>query len=92
MAKKKKKPSDDDVKPSKKNRGRTDDDEDEDDDLGDEIDDDPDRPRNNVYVGLGAITLVALLTSAVFLYLDHDANNKKQPPAVSVAVGDLKLK
>ena len=90
MAKKKRKPSDDDETPSRRKRGRVD--EDEDDDVEDEIDDDPSRPRNNVYVGLGAITLLALLASAVFLYLDHDANSKKQPPTVIVKVDDLKLK
>jgi hypothetical protein len=90
VAKKKKKPSDDDVKPSKKKRQRVEEDEDEFEDEVDEIDDSS-RPRNNVYVGLGAITLLALITAAVFLYLDHDANSKKNPPTVSVAVGELKL-
>jgi hypothetical protein len=90
VAKKKKKPSDDDVKPSKKNRKRAEDDEDEFEDEDDRSDDSA-RPRNNVYVGLGAITLLALITAAVFLYLDHDANSKKNPPTVSVSVAELKL-
>lgn len=84
MAKKKKKrPDEDDEKPvMKKARSRADD---------DDYDDDEDsaRPKNDVYVGLGIITLLALITGATFLYLDHDATSKKQPPSATVTVGDL---
>jgi hypothetical protein len=91
---KKKKPSDDDEKPSKKSRSRNDDDEDEDeiedeDDIEDDADDAEKPPKNNIYVGLGVLTLLALITSAVLLYLNNDATSKKQPPAVSVTAADL---
>lgn len=98
MAKKKKKPSDDDVKPGKKKgRGRADDDEDEDEE--EEIDDyaadgtdeeELARPRNDVYVGLGVITLLALLAAAVVLYLDAD-HYAKAPQQVTVNMGELRL-
>lgn len=95
---KKKKPSDDDEKPGKKKgRGRADDDEDEDDEeevddyLADETDEEElARPRNDIYVGLGIITLLCLLTAAVVLYLDAD-HYAKAPQQVTVNMGDLKL-
>lgn len=98
MAKKKKKPSDDDEKPGKKKgRGRADDDEDEDEE--DEVDDyaadgtdeeELARPRNDVYVGLGLITLLALLTAAVVLYMDAD-HYAKPPQQVTVNMAELRL-
>lgn len=99
MAKKKKKPSDDDEKPGKKKgRGRADDD-DEDEDEEEEVDDyaadgtdeeELARPRNDIYVGLGLITLLALLTAAVVLYLDAD-HYAKAPQQVTVNMGELRL-
>jgi hypothetical protein len=97
VAKKKKKPSDDDEKPGrKKGRGRADDDEDEDDEdegATDEAYTDEEelaRPRNDIYVGLGLITLLALLTAAVVLYMDAD-HYAKAPQQVTVNMADLKL-
>ncbi len=99
MAKKKKKPSDDDVKPGKKKgRGRADDDED-DEEAEEEVDDYADdgtgeeelaRPRNDIYVGLGVITLLALLTAAVVLYMDAD-HYAKAPQQVTVNMGEVKV-
>lgn len=92
MAKKKKKGRPDDEMPSKKKKPRKVVDEDIDDE--DEGYDEPDRstkPRNNIYVGLGGITLLAFLLGATFLYLDHDEMGKKPAPTASVTVNDLKL-
>lgn len=98
MAKKKKKPSDDDEKPGKKKgRGLADDDEDEDDEEeGDDYaadgtdEEELARPRNDIYVGLGLITLLALLTAAVVLYMDAD-HYAKPPQQVTVSMGELRL-
>jgi hypothetical protein len=95
VAKKKKKSADEDEKKAKKRRGRVaEEEEDEDEEFDDAEygeDDESSSPKNNVYVGLGVITLLALLTAAVFLYLDASANKAKNPPAASLTVGDLKL-
>jgi hypothetical protein len=61
-------------------------DRDEDDDI-----DTPgvDKPRSDAYVGLLAITLVAILGGAILMFLDQteiaDAAKGLQPPTVSVA-------
>lgn len=87
---KKKKP---DPKPSKKARKPVVEDEDDLDEIeeyGDEPDDSG-KPKNDIYVGLGAITLLAFLVGATFLYLDQDETAKKPAPTANVTVGDLKL-
>ena len=89
MAKKPKKPVDDPK--SKKAKAKAKQREEEEDDQEDE-DDEPDaepsgkqKPKSGVYVGLGAITLVALITAGVFFYLDAEAHSKPAP-VVSVDV------
>lgn len=37
-----------------------------------EKEDDPNRPRNNAYTGMLAITFVALVAASVLMYLDHE--------------------
>jgi hypothetical protein len=94
VAKKKKKGRPDDEKPGKKKKARKvfDDELDDEDDGGyNDAPDTSDRPRNNVYVGLGGITLLAFLLGATFLYLDHSEMEKKPAPTASVTVNDLKL-
>ena len=88
MAKKKKERGDeDDVKPSKRSRGRAAD-EDDDEDEGDDADEGS-GPRNDVYVGLSVLTLLAFVAAAVFLYLDTDAMGKKQPPTHNLTANAL---
>ena len=89
MAKKPKKPVDDPK--SKKAKAKAKQREEEEDDQEVE-DDEPDaepsgkqKPKSGVYVGLGAITLVALITAGVFFYLDAEAHSKPAP-VVSVDV------
>lgn len=63
----------------------------------DEDDDDDapavDKPRSDAYVGLLAISLLALITGAVLLYLDYDELAKAQspPPAVTLSDNGLTL-
>ena len=47
------------------------------------------KPKLDIYVGLSAITFVALVAAAVFFYLDVDAAKTKQPPIVSLTLGGL---
>ena len=88
MAKKKKR-RDDDVKPAKKGRGRAVEDDEDDDDFDDGDDADDSGPRTDVYVGLSVITLLALVTAAVFLYLDTDANTKAKLPTHTLTANAL---
>lgn len=93
MAKKKKKGRPDDEKSAKKKKPRkvVEEDFDDEDEGYDDAPERSDKPRNNVYVGLGGITLLAFLLGATFLYLDHSEMEKKPAPTASVTVNDLKL-
>lgn len=89
MAKKPKKPVDDPKSKKAKAKAKQREEEEEDEEVED---DEPDaepsgkqKPKSGVYVGLGAITLVALITAGVFFYLDAEAHSKPAP-VVSVDV------
>ena len=89
MAKKTKKPVDDPKSKKAKAKAKQREEEEEDEEVED---DEPDaepsgkqKPKSGVYVGLGAITLVALITAGVFFYLDAEAHSKPAP-VVSVDV------
>lgn len=85
MAKKKKKA---DEKPKKKARPRE-----EEEELEEEEEEySPSaagKPRLDVYVGLSAITLLVLIATAIFFYLDADAAKGKTPPQVALTLGGL---
>ena len=88
MAKKKKdkKAKADDDKPKKKAKAR---------EVEEEVEEEysPEaagRPRLDIYVGLSALTSLALVGAAVFFYLDVDAAKGKQPPTVQLTLGGLK--
>lgn len=89
MAKKPKKPVDDPkskkAKAKAKQREEEEDDEEVEDDEPDAEPSGKQKPKSGVYVGLGAITLVALITAGVFFYLDAEAHSKPAP-VVSVDV------
>ena len=89
MAKKPKKPVDDPKSKKAKTKAKLREEEvDEEEDEDDESDAEPSgkqKPKSGVYVGLGAITLVALITAGVFFYLDAEAHSKPAP-VVSVDV------
>ena len=89
MAKKPKKPVDDPKSKKAKTKAKQREEEvDEEEDEDDESDAEPSgkqKPKSGVYVGLGAITLVALITAGVFFYLDAEAHSKPAP-VVSVDV------
>jgi F0F1-type ATP synthase assembly protein I len=89
MAKKPKKPVDDPkskkAKAKAKQREEEEDEEEEEDDEPDAEPSGKQKPKSGVYVGLGAITLVALITAGVFFYLDAEAHTKPAP-VVSVDV------
>ena len=59
-------------------------------------DEDPDKPKSDAYVGLLAITLVALLGGAILVFLDHseleESARAVQPPAVNLSVDGLEYK
>jgi hypothetical protein len=86
MAKKPKKPADDPKSKKAKVKAKQREEEVDDEEDDEEDDDAPaqKKPKSNVYVGLGAITLIAFITAGVFFYLD-DAN-AKTAPAVNVDV------
>jgi len=48
------------------------------------------KPKNDVYVGLGAITLVAFIVAAVLFYLDGEAH-KTPPPQANVTLNGIQL-
>jgi hypothetical protein len=75
MGKKKKKA---DAKPSKKAKKPVD----FEDDYEEEEEYSPEegsKPKLDIYVGLSSLTLVALISAAVFFFLDFDAGKKKSP-------------
>ncbi len=45
----------------------------------------PQRPKNDAYVGLLAISLLALLTGCVLLYLDYSQYGTQKPPNAPAA-------
>ncbi len=87
MAKKKKKPEDDPkskkAKAKAKQREEEEDEEEDDEDDSEEESSGKQRVKSGVYVGLGGITLVALITAGVFFYMDAEAH-AKPAPAVNV--------
>lgn len=99
MAKKKPKKSKDDDEDLKKKKAKAKakerDEEEEEDEEEDEEEEAPRResgkPKADIYVGLGFITLTALVAAAVFFYLDTDAGAKGAKPAeVSLTVNELR--
>ena len=92
MAKKPKKPVDDPKSKKAKAKAKQREEEEDDEEVEEVEDDESDaepsgkqKPKSGVYVGLGAITLVALITAGVFFYLDAEAHSKPAP-VVSVDV------
>jgi hypothetical protein len=87
MAKKPKKPVDDPKSKKAKAKAKQREEEVDDEEDEDEEDDAPaqKKPKSGVYVGLGAITLIAFITAGVFFYLDKDFH-EKQPPTVNIDV------
>lgn len=59
----------------------------------DEEDDEPKEPpiKSDAYVGLLAISLIALVVGCVFMFLDHDELSKQTvtPPSISVSEDGL---
>ena len=98
MAKKKPKKSkadDEDLKKKKAKAKAKERDEEEEDEEEDDEEEAPRRgsgkPKADIYVGLGFITLIALVTAAVFFYLDSSAGQKDAKPAeVSLTVNELR--
>jgi hypothetical protein len=54
----------------------------------DDDDNQPDKPRSDAYVGMLAISLVALITGIVMLYIDFDELEKSPAPAPSITLSD----
>ncbi|CAN5228739.1 hypothetical protein BH11PLA2_BH11PLA2_21430 [soil metagenome] len=47
-----------------------------------------DKPKSDAYVGLLAISLIALIAGAVLLYVDFDELQKAQAPVPTITVSE----
>ncbi len=83
----KKNKDDDKLKKKKKEKAREEEEEIEEEEYSPEA---AGKPKLDIYVGLSALTLLALIGASVFFYLNVEWAKTKQPPSVSLTLGGLK--